>query len=376
MSVLFIDGFDHYAATSEAHYARKWNGYQTTMADPATTPARRDGARSLQLKTNASIPGYLYKDFTAQSTFVVGMAVYFDTLGDHRGFRLKDGATHQCSVYVDAAGKIEVWRGYSVIGTKLATSASAVISVDTWHYLEFKFVIDNSGSYEVKVDGASVMSDSGVDTDYGNSGQADELRIIGRAAGSGDDVYVDDLYVDSADFHGDSRVDTLWPSGAGNYAQWTPSAGSNYQNIDDANEMDDDTTYNSTGVSDEIDSFAYDNLAALVAGHTIDAVALNVCARGDGASQKVTPLCRISTTDYLGTEVAYADGVYSLGQMIWATNPAGGAWTESGINGAEFGYKHTTDANTARVTQAIVEVLRDNANPASASDNVIVAVMA
>jgi len=380
MSILFIDSFAHYAGTSEAQFARKWTAYQTGTTKVETSSPRRTNSSYLRLLPNAAANnwGWLDGDFAAQQTVCVGMAICFTTtLADHKGIRLRDGAGFACSVYVNADGSVRVYRGYDVIGTQLGSdSATGVISLNTWHYLEFKvYIHDSAGTYEVRIDGVNVLSGSGADTKNSTNATADGITLHGRASGAAGDVDYTDFYI-ATDFLGDSRVDTLWPSGAGNYSEWTPSAGSNYQNVDDAHEIDDDTTYNGTAVLNEIDSFEYDSLAALVAGHTIDAVAVNLCAKGNIGTQEIQSLIRIATTDYVGTAIVYPNASYDVGQTIWETNPAGGNWLESAINGAEFGYKMVTDEHIPYVTQAVVEVLRDNANPAASSNSVIVAVMA
>ena len=154
-----------------------------------------------------------------------------------------------------------------------------------------------------------------------------------------------DLYIDDADFQGDCRVDTLWPSGAGNYAEWTPapSGTDNHNNVDDATDQDDDTTHNETGVLNEIDSFAFDNIDAIL-GSEIKAVAVNLAARKtDAGARKITPLMRMGGSDYLGTEVDIFDTYMTLQEVF--ENPLDApseAWEDSDVNDAEVGLKLTT----------------------------------
>jgi len=205
-------------------------------------------------------------------------------------------------------------------------------------------VHDSSGSYEVRVNESTVVSDSGADTKAGTDSGVDALNLRGSISGGGY-LRLDDLYIADDDFQGDCRIDTLWPDGAGNYSQWTPtpSGTSNYANVDDANDQDDDSTYNSTDVLNEIDSYTFDNLTP-ISGANILAVALNLALRKDDAGQrKFTPLIRISSTDYTGTELDGYDN-YKTRQEIFENPPSdpSSAWSDSDVNGAEYGVKLTT----------------------------------
>lgn len=377
MSLLFFDGFDHYGASDEAEFGRgKWDAYQTTFVESGTTDSRRPGGRHLVLEPNVTLPGYVHKNFSAMQTYYVGLAVRFTTLVEHRCFMLYDGANKQCSVLVENGGAVAVYRG-DHNGTQLDVTSGPEIAAGTWAYIEFMLTIDNSaGAYEVRIDGDVILSGSSVDTQSTGNATADGLRIYGCGSG-GADLYVDDLYVSDSEFYGDCRVDCLWPDGAGSQTDFTPvpSGTSNYANVDDASDQDDDTTYNISSTVGEYDLFTLDNLTALVSA-TIHGVGATICALGDiSTTSQIRPVAKPTSTLRFGSDVD-VENTYTMGQYIWETNPDAPsvAWEESDVNGAEFGYMQLENAVDEKVTQFVVEVLRENADMAASSASAVITI--
>lgn len=338
MSLLFIDGFDHYGSTQVLD---KWS---TRNGGSSVVDARWPGTRAWRIDTAES---YVAKQFTtAYNTLVLGFAYRLTGLPTSDSttpkFGFLYGADAQTTAIIREDGSIDVYRGWST-GTLLGSSDPDVVAIGDWQYFEFKvYIHDSAGTYEVRLNESTVVSGSGVDTKALSTAGANNVQLIGPPAATGN-IYIDDLYIDDNDFHGDCRVDCLWPSGSGNYAQWTPvpSGTNNYANVDDGNSLDDDTTYNVTDVVNEIDSFAYDNLDAT--GSDIKAVAINIAGRKDDAGQrKVRGICRMDSTDYTGGEdILY--NYYKVRQYIWENPPdaPSESWAESDVNGAEFGAKLT-----------------------------------
>ncbi len=341
MSILFIDGFDHYAT---AEIKRKWDragGFETIE----TSDPRRSGSSYLRISAGSGAR-YVSKTLIGiPNTVVMGFALRIGSYAGHQGIiHLNRKGASTCTVQIAADGSIEVRRG-SFGGTLIEASAAAVIPINAWTYIEAKIYIhDSAGTYEVRVNGVSVVDGDTVDTKGESDAGSDSAFIFSPAVG-GASIDIDDLYIDDADFQGDCRVDTLWPSGAGNYAEWTPapSGTDNHNNVDDATDQDDDATYNETGVLNEIDSFAFDNIDAIT-GSEIKAVAVTLAARKtDAGARKITPLMRMGGSDYLGTEVDIFDTYLTLQEVF--ENPLDApseAWEDSDVNDAEVGLKLTT----------------------------------
>jgi len=339
MAIIFIDGFDHYAL---GDMAKKWDdasSWVSTYFDIQSTVRRRAAGQALAAKTSTC---FLAKNGTFANNIVyVGFAYYPGDLDGAQWVQFYNADGYQVTVKHATDGSIKVLRGGGA-GTLLESSATGIFSAQIWYWVEIKVTIDNSsGTYEVRVNGTDVVSGSSVDTQSQTSAGVTQVRISGTAT----DSYYDDLYIaddsGSFDFLGDSRVDLILPTGAGATTAWTPSAGSNYENVDDATDIDDDSTYNSEADVNGVDTYAFGNLTALTTP-TIHAVAVNVCSRNDDAdTHKHKAIARPASTDRESAEFTNTSS-YKIYQAIWALNPEdSAAWEEADVNGAEFGIKLT-----------------------------------
>ena len=334
MALLFTDSFDHYAT---ADITRKWTSVGGSAAIGAV------GRNSTSGLTCNGANRYVTKSFTAAATVIVGFAfkssAITTTTGSGSFLQFYEGGTLQVYFRFNGSGFIEALRGN---GTILGTSGNA-LSSDTYYYLEFKVKFDDTtGTIDIQLNGASTLALSGIDTNNGGTSTATSFLMgyansgIGATPGySFDDVYLANTSGSvNNDFLGPVRVVAVLPDGAGNSADFTPSAGSNYQNVDETSQ-DGDTTYNSETTPGDHDTYTF---GALGVTGTVKGVQTNLMVRSDGAgAETVRPKIRIATTDYSGTTVgvttSYADSL-----EIFETSPATAtAWTVTEIDGAEFG---------------------------------------
>jgi len=135
---------------------------------------------------------------------------------------------------------------------------------------------------------------------------------------------------------GDLRVDVRPVTGAGSSAQFAPSTGSNYQNVDDA-APNGDTDYNASTNAGDIDLFTIADAPVVGAG----VLAFKVSTyrkKSDAGTCTDAVVVRHAGTNYVGTTQSPSTS-YSYGQNLYTANPAGGALTESDFNAFEIGYK-------------------------------------
>src|SRR6185437_13665423 len=92
----------------------------------------------------------------------------------------------------------------------------------------------------------------------------------GAAAGIGCDITYGTTQA------GDLRVECVMPNGPGAHTQFTPSAGANWQNVDEV-PPDDDTTHNDSSTAGQLDTFVHAALAGIPS--SIAAVAVQVRGR-------------------------------------------------------------------------------------------------
>lgn len=339
MVLRFIDGFDHY--TNAASYALKYNAYLTTLAPGV---GRRSGSNAARLGNYGS--DFLLKTLDDQTTWVVGFAYKRDvTANDEKAILLlKDntGAT-QIGLYLHGLdGLLRLWRGDQ--STLLATSSTA-LSTGTWYFLELKTVIsDSSGTLELRINGVTAATFTGDTKQSSTLSTARSIRLGGGVYASTDYGYIDDLYIcdgtgtSNNDFLGDCRVDTLYPNGTGNTAQFTPTgSANNWENVKDVN-PDSDATNNASATVGQIDSFAFGDLVNQ-SGNIFGAQTNFVARKDDAGTRTMRPVVRVNGTNYEGADIALGTSYLDYTQIIEQNPATASAWTTDALNGAEFGYK-------------------------------------
>ncbi len=232
--------------------------------------------------------------------------------------------------------------------TTLMNSVMGVIPQGRWCYIEsYVLINDTTGAYTVKVNGTTVMSATNVDTrDAGTTATLDSLRLIGHPASADTadaNVMIDDLYIlDSTGsapnntFLGPIKIEGILPDAAGDSAAFTPSAGSNYQCVDE-NPENSDTDYVSSGTSGHIDLYNFGSLATV--NGTIYGAQVNLVDKLDAAgSLNVRAKAKHSSTTGNGSTVSVTSTTYGGLKHIFELNPStSAAWTASEINAAQFG---------------------------------------
>lgn len=339
MALRFIDGFD--LITTRTDYGAKWTNYATSDSYLMIGTGRSGSGKSLRFY---SASGFLEKILDDQSTWITGFAFKYEALPTSNSAICSwyDSANgEQLTLTCDTSGNMSLRRGSSS-GTILMT-ASAPLVVNTWVYIELKVTINNTtGSAELRINGTTVASISGVDTQYSSTlSTARRLRLNGSNVGYSQ---IDDLYVcdgtgsTNNTFLGDCRVDALSPNAAGTYTDFTPVGGvNNWENVAGALPLE-TSNYNTADTVGAADSFALPNLSAL--SSTIFGVQSVLSAKKDDAgARSINARLRLASTDYDGAAHSLGDS-YAGYMHIWETNPnTSTAWTESDINGMELGYE-------------------------------------
>lgn len=336
MSLLFFDGFENYNDTAEM--AKKWT-YAISMNFDASSRngqgvlyQANDHAYTTFPDTQTIVYGHAYKTSSVATTYPI--SALWDNF-----------TTRQVVVGQMTGGGLGFYRGT----TLLEQTGSGLISAGTWYYIELKVTVDNSsGSYEVRLNGDVILSDTGVDTQ-----QTANASVDAFGWNSFPDFawrYIDDLYIldttgsDNNDFLGDVRVETIYPDGAGNETDWTPSTGSNWENVDDA-QPDDDSTYNYVASGGGLPANDLYTLGSLVTGvGEIYGIQINSYTRKDDAgSVKLANILRTGGTTYSGMGVESISDSYNFQLDIVEQNPnTSSAWTIAEVNSLETGIRRVS----------------------------------
>lgn len=342
MALLFCDGFDHYAT---ADILKKWTNRDAYTNTTITTGGRNGGKRlALNGLLSSVYYNFVSKTIAARQILICGFAFSVSILPTTilSTFAFRDVATDQVAFRLNSDGTLTATRAGTALGTTVNN-----ISAGTVYFIEVKVYIHSTlGTVDIKVNGQSWLSLTNVNTQTTGNPTANVLILGNISAGTGNSAiaYYDDLYICdnqggvNDDFLGDVRIEALLPTGAGDFSQWTPSAGNNYECVDEATPNNDTDYVNSSTVGD-VDTYAMNNMTGL--GQVL-AVAVQPCARNDDAgARSITSVVRTGATNYDGANKALNTD-YLYYQHIWDINPGtAAAWTPSEVNAIQAGVKVT-----------------------------------
>jgi hypothetical protein len=211
----------------------------------------------------------------------------------------------------------------------------------TYHIQVYAYIHDSSGRFVVKVDGITDIDFTG-DTKYQSTDQVNQVGFgsspsaqVGSFQG-----YIDNFVLDSSDYPGLSYVAKVAPTGAGASAQWTPSAGSNWDCVEEVPASD--ANYVSCTAVDQVDTYACGDLPA-----EADLVkAVQVCARsrkeGSPTPQQINVAVRTGGANYFSADAPLSYSYWHY-EKLWENNPGtSNPWSVSEVNAIEIGIKSKT----------------------------------
>lgn len=267
--------------------------------------------------------------------------------GDDWIFRLSEGSGQHLSLKFATSGngQFVVYRA----NVNIASSAVGAHPTSAWFYLEFKVLVhDSAGTVQVRVDGTDVINETGLDTrNAGATGLIDRMETGSAENNSLALRFCDVVMMNeqgSAPFNdliGPQTIESVRADGAGNYTNWDPAAGTNWESIDDpVNAVhDSDATYVETTVA-ERDSYTF---GALASSEDPIAVQVKATSRFTGTQQDFNTFLRRSGTDDDGdTDTANTSNFADRAITIYETDPiAAGVWTKTNFEATEFGIRTT-----------------------------------
>lgn len=341
MALLVIEGFDGYNSKTDFYDNEKY--FEEVSGTPTFVTGRSGSGKAINLAgittTNVFLPAQ------STDTIFMGFAIRINAgTDDYPIFEFYGYPNSTLNNFVVNYGasprRISIGR-YST--NHLVETPE--LNLGQWYYISFDMLINNSaGSITLYLDGVQVDSVSGVDT-LDTSGNTNVIRFVARGTTSGGlDFDIDDLYfgdnsgTDLTAQVGDVSIEQLVPDGAGSSSQFTPSAGSNYQNVDELT-PDGDTTYNSSNTVGHKDLFTCSNLSTTPG--TVYAVQLDIKAnKQDVGTRTYKPVIKSNATEGDGSEQGLTDGSYKTKSFIYENDPdGGGSWSGSSVDAMEIGYK-------------------------------------
>lgn len=279
-----------------------------------------------------------YTAFSLTTEVIANFHFFFTgfPLSNAMFWAFKQATSDQAGLQVSPTGSIRIVRGSS---TLVAETTGFTLSTNAWHFIQIRMNLSTSGSYELRVDGKTIISGSG------------NLQALAGAGADGwnfpSNYRIANLIIYSTSgphpntFTPETRIYADLANADGAVSDWTRNGGS--ANYDRVNEQPNngDTSYNSAGSAALDDLYAFPS--SIPGGSIIYGVANELVARKDDAGvNDVQCLIRSGGT-------TYADGIskalstsYQRFRYVWTTDPATGlAWTVTNANAAQVGIRRS-----------------------------------
>jgi hypothetical protein len=283
----------------------------------------------------------------AKTTLIVGARGRVPAL-DRDLLHLNDGGTEQVTIRVTSTGAIRAYRGGSG-GTLLGESSSGnYIQTNTTFAVEVKATVsDSAGVAVVRVNGVTALTLVSMDTKQSGAAQITDVYFGGGAALS--PAYWDDIYLldDTGaapynDFLGNPKCFYLPANAAGDSAQFTPSAGANYQCVDETGTPNDDTDYVSSSTAGHRDLYNAQNLS-IAGGQVLAVVAVVRARKDDAATREIAVDLKAGSTVSVGPTQTLSTSYARYKGAVHTANPdTGAAWTVSQADAAQAGVEVIT----------------------------------
>lgn len=335
MATLWADGFE------DATMANLSPAY-TVVSTQSSVAGRRAGTLAISTVSASNIARTVPAAATMFASLALYPTAYRTTTRSFITFR--EGPDVHISLSIDSAGAIAAYRGDMI--TLLGTSATALFPLNTWTWLQIKVVIsDTVGSVEVRdAAGVVMLNLTGIDTRNGStSGVINIVQIGGMGTGAMQSRF-DDFHIwDSTGsvcntFTDDTRIDTLYPSADGDVTQFTPSAGSNFQCVDE-------TSFNTTDYVDSSTAGHQDLYATTNLPHTpvsiFGVVRTVVAQKDDAGARSLKVLTKSGATINAGSAQTLSAGSNLRLADVLETDPdTSAAWTKAGVDAMQIGFEN------------------------------------
>jgi len=359
MSLLFLDGFDKYAA--KADLALRSYSNLAAMDLSVEAGAGRFGGNGL-LHVSGERLGFEFGTQTGQVNIAFWIKVLEGiTTNEGRWFAIKgntlfgEGGAYVSTPSTDGKLQLEGFTTSALSNYLTGTDIDNPFVPGTNHHVEIHFLPGSSGIFQLIVDGTMLINFSG-DTFSGLGGFFHNLYRFefGPIGSTGGTIY-DDLVIWKTTGYAPTgtlnphRIDTLTPTADGDIIDFTPLSGSNVSNIDDP-AFADNVDYNSTNVVTDIDIFQIENLP--VTPETIHGI--QVVNRAKSSSTTDGALSIVQSGSSLASGAAFTLALtYKQASTFFPFDPATlHPWSISSINAVQVGLEFTDGVATPRAIAA------------------------
>lgn len=357
MALQWMEGFDWLAssnATAAADFLTNWS--VSASGNGGRVAGVYSGYALYLSATNTGWFQSVWRSFTSQATQILGFAFQASayptaTSGGSIsvGFANASGAAIGF-VQFDVSGILLSLGGsppnYSGVAAVVASSqlATSPPSTGTWNYFELAYTPGTTGTLVLRQNGVEIGSVTGDTTALTGLGS---VFLTVRDDGGGAVAAFDNLYVADGTgtqnntflvpAHGDVRVDSFWPTGAGSSAQLAPypSTDANWQTVDEQ-AQDGDTTYVYSSTAGQTDLYAV--TPTVPATDSVLAVGISYVARKDDTGARAVA-SQVQSGGVVGAGQTYnTTASYVRVNDVFENDPnTAAAWTVAAVNAIEIG---------------------------------------
>jgi hypothetical protein len=338
MALLWLDGCDTYGTTEDAPDS------PSDAFESKYYPANYGAGIQVKDGYNGEGRSIFLDDFnygdtpvlTTNRTLIVGAHVKYEANleGSYLFTMRYGGSSAGMGLIAWHTGKLQVVRGT----TSIEWLSPFKICRDTWYFVEFKVYTDNSaGTWEVRVNGITVGSGTGVDTQPSAQNHHDAVTLH-KGDGSAQ-IYADNFYVCDGsgsvnnDFLGPIKVQTLRPNGDSTANFTTTTEATHWEAVADA-EIN-RSTYVESNTNGHRELYDYETIT--LTGDCVG-LALNSHIADGSASDSIQHLISSNGTEENSANVVINTSTYKTLVYVSETDPdTGNAWNSATINAAKFG---------------------------------------
>jgi hypothetical protein len=321
MALLWIDGFDGYGIGTGIIGP----GYRYASASTSNDSIEAGYMTAYSLRQSSSSFAFRTPNLTQDPTLIAGCAFYVTTSASSRWINFYDNGTLGIGVefYTVDPPLVRVRLGSTIIND---TNLDFTIVANTWYYYEVKvFCHPTSGSVEVRIDGNTVVSLTGINTKAGTDSFHNNVLISLQYCNI-DNYYICDGSGDTLNnFLGPCRVIGLFPNEDSTPLDWAPSTGtSHYTLIDEQYITSSDYLLSST--QGAVDYYKYPQIVgdATVLGFQIS----TTCCNSSGTSVVLQAPVEYNGQTELGPRTQVIGTAYTDIRHICVTDPdTGEPWT-------------------------------------------------
>jgi len=329
----------HTAGSTREILGDQWPGYGQNFI----IVDRGDGRKWLKVLI-ASRPQLQSKAFSDPSTFSICFRIYRYDAGQHVICRLMNASGTIGWITINSVGAV----GYNIGSAGTAADTTTIISntlieIATDKFVEMRFVLGDgaAGSVAFYINGVLSNTVSGIDTCYGTGRTSLRSIIFGDAQVNGYGLrggwkYGDIIVHTAAAGIGDVGVYYRPSDADGTDTDFTPSAGDNFECVDEIG-PDEDTTYNeSDGTAGHRDSFETPGVSAM----SVLSVGVLVRARktDSGAATLLVGAVHGGSEDQSSAR-NLAESYLTYSEFFDVCPSTSAAWSAAEVTAAELSYE-------------------------------------